>query len=53
MDQVGELIFNTIGQLRIDIVRIIFGYGKNCSGIPFSDLYSQYRENYGFRKRIR
>ena len=27
---------------NISLLRILFGFGKNCSGIPFSELYRQY-----------
>ena len=29
---------------HIPIIRILFGYGKNCSGIPFIEYYSQYTD---------
>ena len=28
---------------QIGLTRILFGFGKNCSGIPFSELYAQYQ----------
>ena len=29
---------------HIDLLRKIFGFGKNCSGIPFIELYKQYTD---------
>ena len=28
---------------KIDILRMLFGFGKNCSGIPFIKYYGQYK----------